>query len=408
MNNTWSTPTRIMVVSAIILGGIWLMVKASAMFESLMIAALLAYLLYPLVLLLERRTRLNHKWAALVVFLVFVLLVASIPAAAGTLAVSQFDRASSELTTALTALRERAAQPFLFFGFQINPQTLIANTEQALSNALASLPGGSLIVLSSLTKNLLWVLLILITMFYLLRDGPQLKSVLLKYVPLAYKAEIERLIDEIDVVWRLFLKVQLLIFFVLAVLMILGTAGIIWLFRAGLLAFSPLGFILLMVLLYTAVQQVDNLWLRPWLMGESLKLHPALVFVGLTGALAVSGLLGALLIVPGIATAKVVGGYIYRKLSDLPPWEAEDESSPQALRYNYADPGRLQHPESRERLGDEARRGDLERRGDTEHRGDLEHRGDIEPRGDIEHRGEKEFRENPQGRYDENLENPGG
>ncbi len=341
MNNTWSTSTRIMVISAIILAGIWLMVKASAMFESLMIAALLAYLLYPLVQWLERRTRLNHKLATALVFLVFVLLVASIPAAAGTLAVSQFDRLSAELSTALFALRERATQSFLIFGFQINPQTLIANTEQAFSNALASLPGGSLNMLSSLTKNLLWVLLILITMFYLLRDGPELKSLLLRYVPLAYKAEIDRLIDEVDAVWRLFLKVQLLIFVVLGGLMILGTLGIIWMFRAGLLAFSPLGFILLLVLLYTAVQQLDNLWLRPWLMGESLKLHPALVFIGLTGALAVSGLLGALLIVPGIATAKVVGGYLYRKLSDLPPWEVEDDSSPQALRYNYADPGRL-------------------------------------------------------------------
>ena len=353
MNNTWTNSTRIMVVSAIILGGIWLMVKASAMFESLMIAALLAFLLYPLVKWLERRTRLNHNLATIMVFLVFVLLVASIPAAAGTLAVSQFDRVSVELTTALQALRERATQSFLLFGIQINPQSLVANTEQSLSTALASLPSGSLNMLSSLTKNLLWVLLILITMFYLLRDGPELKSALLTYVPLAYKAEIDRLIDEINLVWRLFLKVQLIIFVVLGGLMILGTTGIIWLFRAGLLDFSPLGFILLMVLLYTAVQQVDNLWLRPWLMGESLKLHPALVFIGLTGALAVSGLLGALLIVPGIATAKVVGGYIYRKLSDQPPWEVDDETSPQALRFNYADPGRLKSVDQGELLDDD-------------------------------------------------------
>ena len=341
MNNTWSASTRIMVISAILLTGVWLIVQASAMFESLLIAALLAYLLYPMVKWLERRTRLRHRAAAMIVFLIFILLVASIPAAMGTLAVSQFNRLSSELVTALLALRERAMQPFFIFGFSINPQLLIANTEQTFSDALGSLPGGSLNMLSSITKNVLWVILILITIFYLLRDGPRLKSSLLNYVPLAYKAEIDRLIDEINVVWRIFLKVQLLIFFVLGSLMILGTLGIIWLFRAGLLAFSPLGFILLVVLLYTAVQQVDNLWLRPWLMGEQLKLHPGVVFAGLTGALAISGLLGALLIVPGIATIKLVGGYIYRKLSDQPPWEVEDEGSPEALRYNYADPGRL-------------------------------------------------------------------
>ena len=125
----------------------------------------------------------------------------------------------------------------------------------------------------------------------------------------------------------MFLRVQLLIFVVLAALMGSGTFLVIWLFRSGLLGFSPLVMIVLLVLVYTAAQQVDNLWLRPQLMGHRLQLHPGLVFAGLTGALVVSGVLGALLIVPFMASIKVLGHYIYCQLFDLPPWDEPDDSA---------------------------------------------------------------------------------
>ena len=133
-----------------------------------------------------------------------------------------------------------------------------------------------------------------------------------------------RLLDEIDDVWGVFLRVQLLIFVVLAILMAAGTFLVIWLFRMGLLGLSPFGLILLLILIYAAVQQVDNLWLRPQLMGRQLRLYPALVFVGLLGALGLSGVLGAIVVVPCIATAEVVGRYIHRKLLGLAPWPTED------------------------------------------------------------------------------------
>ena len=85
---------------------------------------------------------------------------------------------------------------------------------------------------------------------------------------------------------------------------------------------------MLLILVYAGAQQVDNLWLRPQLMGKKLSLHPGLVFAGLTGALVVSGFLGALLIVPLMATIRVVGGYIYARLLDLPPWPQDELIEP--------------------------------------------------------------------------------
>ena len=146
----------------------------------------------------------------------------------------------------------------------------------------------------------------------------KIKPWLVTLVPELHQEEIGILLDKIDQVWGKFLRIQILMFFVIFVLMVVGTLLIVGLFRFGLLRWSPLGFIALLVLLYTAIQQLDNLWIRPHILGRQMRLHPGLVFAGLVGALMVSGLLGALLVVPLLATAKVVGRYVHRKLLGLP------------------------------------------------------------------------------------------
>jgi predicted PurR-regulated permease PerM len=254
----------------------------------------------------------------------FLLLLASIPAALGTMVVRQFQRIKAEFMVAMTALELWLTQPIDLFGYHIYPKLLLDNLEQAGGRVLPSLTEESFNILAEVTNNLLWGIVVLISLYYLLKDGPKIKLWVIGYAPVEYQGDIKRLLDEIDDVWGVFLRVQLLIFIVLAALMSSGTFLVIWLFRTGLLSFSPLGLILLLILVYTAAQQVDNLWLRPQLMGRHLRLHPGLVFAGLTAALVVGGILGALLIVPLMVTIKVLGKYIYCQLMDLPPWPQND------------------------------------------------------------------------------------
>jgi len=323
MNTTWSSTTRILVIVIILLGAIWLAVVANPLFEALVISALLAYLLDPVVRLLMCRAHLNRPLAAVCVYVLFLLILAGIPTVLGVVTVGQFHRLETEFVTAVDALKRWLFRPVTVLGYPLRPRVLLDNLEQSVSSALAALPSGSFGLLSDVTTNLLWGLVSLVSLYYFLKDGPKIKPWLVGLAPPAYQDEIQRLMDEIDHVWRIFLRVQLFIFVVLTVLIAVGTLLVIWLFRAGLLPWSPLVFVLLLVLVYTAAQQVDNLWLRPQLMGRQLRLHPGLVFVGLTGALALSGVLGTFVVVPCMATAKVVGRYVHRKLLGLPPWPAE-------------------------------------------------------------------------------------
>ena len=60
-------------------------------------------------------------------------------------------------------------------------------------------------------------------------------------------------------------------------------------------------------------------------MSERLRLHPAVVFVAVIASLAMAGILTALIIVPLIGSAMVVGHYLYCKILDIEPWPENEE-----------------------------------------------------------------------------------
>ena len=319
MDRSWTYIIRIILIIVGVMGAIWLVAVAGPLLEALLIAALLAYLLNPAVRLIIRWTRLSRPLTVGVVYLIFLLILVGIPAGLGAIAINQFHRLEQEFLEAVAELKNWLIQPIVLLGFHLYPQVLLDNLEQAAGTVVATLSGGSLNILSDVTTNLLWGMVILVSLYYFLKDGPKIKPWLAGLAPPKYQGEIRHLLDEIDAVWGLFLRVQLFIFLVLAILMVLGTLLVIWLFRSGLLPFSLIGFVLTLILVYTLAQQVDNLWLRPQLMGRKLHLHPGLVFVGLIGALALSGFLGALIVVPAMATVKVIGSHFHRKfLVSLP------------------------------------------------------------------------------------------
>lgn len=313
--------------------GLWLAVKLLPILEALAVAGLLAYLLHPVAQWFARNSRMAYRNSAGLVLLGFLILLAVIPATLGTVFWSRFKGiVDSAFDVTTVELNGWLSQSIDLFFISLSPQDLFENLNAYLADLLAPLPAQSFNVLSGISLNIFWVVLVFVCAYYLLRDGPRAKTWVLARLPQVYRPEITVLIEKLDVVWRVFLRVQLLIFLILAVLFGLGTVFVVWLFTAGVLPFSLILLIVLLIVVYTAAQQVDNLWLRPRWMGRSLDLHPGLVLASLLAALAIGGILLALLIVPLIATAKVVGGYIYRKLMDLPPWpelapESEIESA---------------------------------------------------------------------------------
>lgn len=306
----------------------WLLWVIRPLLVALIISGLLAYLLNPLLGRLERRLGGRRPLAATIVYVAILALFGGLVALLGAVTLDQWPLIERELLGALAVMQGWWTRPFFLFGFELHPETLLANLQNSGSNALSTLTIGADGLLGNLTDNLLWGLVVFVSLYYLLKDGQRIQPQLLELLPPRYQPEAQELLTQIDKVWGVFLRVQLLIFAVLAVLLVSSTTLIIWLFRQGWLPLSPIGLALLLVGVYAAIQQVDNLWLRPQLMGHALKLHPGIIFVGLIAGLALSGLLGALLIVPVLATAKVIGLFVYVRL--LPIFAEEPGSQPDA------------------------------------------------------------------------------
>ncbi len=316
----WSAKTKYIVSVILILGTGWLLISVKPMLTALVMAALFAYLFGSVSRMLARWTRLSRARAARVVFFGLVFVLLSIPATVGAIVIEQFHNLEGEFLAAIAAIRKWISQPIEIIDHRIQPKMLVENLEQAAGSVLSAILGDSLNLLLGVTTNLLWVLLFFFSLYYLLKDGHKLVPWLIQVTPTEYQSDYQRLLDELDKVWGVFLRVQILMFVILGVLMGAGFLLVIWLFRSGLIPFSPLLLILMLALVVFAAQQIDNLWLRPQLMGKSLHMHPGLVFASLTAALMVGGFLCAFFVVPLMGTAKVLGRYIYCQIFDLPPW----------------------------------------------------------------------------------------
>jgi predicted PurR-regulated permease PerM len=88
------------------------------------------------------------------------------------------------------------------------------------------------------------------------------------------------------------------------------------------------------LLVYAVLIMIKNFWLRPYIMGRSVHMHEALVLISILLATMLWGILGALIVVPALASLGVIWDYLRRRILGLPPFPppesvpGEDNSAP--------------------------------------------------------------------------------
>jgi hypothetical protein len=107
----------------------------------------------------------------------------------------------------------------------------------------------------------------------------------------------------------------------------------------------------IVIIIYLVLINLKNFFLRPYIMGRSVHMNEALVFIAIMIATILKGILGALLVVPLLATVVVIGGYIQRRVLGLPPFE--DDGRTQFMAPEESQPPRRKwtREERRRRLG---------------------------------------------------------
>jgi predicted PurR-regulated permease PerM len=111
---------------------------------------------------------------------------------------------------------------------------------------------------------------------------------------------------------------------------------IIWLIIASILVFTlgsnwmPIpnwAFTLLVIGLHLVFIQFDLNYLIPRIIGRRVQLPPLVVILGIVVGGVLAGVLGIFLAAPTIASARVIGRYIYANLTDQDPFPVQEDAT---------------------------------------------------------------------------------
>lgn len=350
------------------------LVNFRAFIGPLLLSFILAYLFHPIVAWVNRITKFNWRMSVNLVYLIVLILIIGFLTISGIAVVQQIQSLIRVIQNFIETLPTLAADlstreftlgplPYKLTLSQFNLQSL---SEQLLST-LQPLLGrvGSLVssFATGAAVTLGWGLFTLVISYFLLAESGNVNNELIRVEIPGYDADIRRLGHELRSIWNSFLRGQLVIILLVIVsytllMTILGVrysyaiallAGIarflpyvgplitwialilVTLFQASnYFGLQPLQHaILALVLAFLLDQVFDNL-VQPKIMGQSLRVHPAAVLVAALIAANLIGLSGLVLAAPVLASMKLVGRYIFRKMLDLDPWVGMDQPAPVA------------------------------------------------------------------------------
>ena len=353
MKDSWSLPTRYLTVIILLMGLVAIAWVAHDLFKPLVIAGLVAYILNPVVIFLTQHTRMSHRLASNLVYFVVLALLIAVPATLAPVLLDETQMLVSDLLKSLEQLRAALSQPFVVSGFRINLRPFLFDLTQSLSALLKPLPEDALRFLERTSKGTAWFLVIVVSIYYFLTDWGKGRKWLFRLAPPLYRADVRRLYQEIVRVWMAYLRGQLTLMLIVGIVFTIvwwaiGLPGALILgLLTGLFSLVPevgpfVGamlaaivallngsnfinlpnhwFAALVIGIYLVLINFKNIWLRPHIMGRSVHMHEGVVFVAIIAAVVFQGVLGALIIVPVLASAAVVLRYMRRRILNLPPF----------------------------------------------------------------------------------------
>jgi predicted PurR-regulated permease PerM/phosphoglycolate phosphatase-like HAD superfamily hydrolase len=351
----WSNLTKIIVAITLAVLALILLITFRVLITPTIVAFLLAFILgYP-VNWIQRSTGWARSISVALTYVVLLLVLVLMPV----LILPRFADLAQSLQATLEGLvedlRNVSTGPIFAFGpINFSPDMLIQQAGEMLGNLLVIATGNPLTLARGLTNSLITVVYVLVLNFWLLKDSYKLQRLAMDQIPVDYQEDARRLGLELRQIWHAFMRGQLTLAIVVALLtwialLIVGmpNAGALALL-AGVLEFLPsigpaisgtigtvfalfqgstwlpannLTFAIVVGLIYGIIGQLEGIYLIPRLVGGQVRLHPALAFVGVIAGTLVFGLLGVLLAMPIMASARTILSYVYRKLFDLEPFE---------------------------------------------------------------------------------------
>lgn len=320
---------------------LWFIYQTQTVLTPVALSLLAAYLLDPFIDRLEQR-KIPRTLGILALLAAAILLVGLALLVIVPVLVDQISTLSGNLPEYVARTREwinATALPFLErMGFDVRPEALseaLFGEQQQAGATVQRILGGALEVTSgayAVLAQLLNILLIPIITFYLLKDYDAMASWTMGLIPPRKRALVREVGADLGAAVGNFLRGQLAVSLIIAVLYGIGFA-IIGLQYAALLGLaagvlslvpyvgsvltavlaalvailgpSPWSHLLGVVVIYGAVQLLDANIITPKVMGDRVGLHPVVVLIAILVFATLLGFVGLLIAVPLTAMIKV-------------------------------------------------------------------------------------------------------
>jgi HAD superfamily hydrolase (TIGR01509 family) len=366
----WSPFIKQLVLIAILAVGVWLLVQARTVLPALILALLLGYIVAQPVPRFVRGT----GWPRGVAVAISELLVLLVIMIFGAVILPWLVSALSTFVATLVNLVQE------LLGVTPKPVTLVPGVTidlgpfyrplnqwlsgvvatdlseaQTLQAFLGTFANSAAVVLRRAASGITYVFVIVVLAFYVARDSPRLWRYAAARLPDPLRHEVAQLLRDLGRIWNAFLRGQFVLALIVGIMVwlamaILGVRSAVVLgLISGLMEFVPaigpviaavpgvaIAFFLgsswlpipnlwlaaIVLLVYVVIQQFESLYLIPKVIGGRIRLHPAVVIVGVLVGARLGGILGILLAAPTIASAKVLLRYAYRKLLDMDAYPA--------------------------------------------------------------------------------------
>ena len=331
------------IVSVVFSAFYFLVWPLRVLFAPVALALVVVYLLNPLVNLLERRG-LRRGFGVAIIYVLFVAVVAVglsllVPIIARQIT-GFIDKLPEYVQDATREINSFAAKRGWDYRINLDTakiQQYIVDNREAIIGVL----GGVRSFAFGLIHILITLIIGIILSIYILLDMPKIQRSMRNLLPEGRRDEIIGLAENVGNVLGSFFRGQLLVALFVGIASAVGLTWVKIPFAAvvgliagvfnlvpligpfigavpavilGLLSGDPIR-ALWGALVLLLVQQIDNHIISPNVMARTVKLHPITVMLALLAAGSLFGLFGMLLIVPGIATVKMLAGHFWKKRS---------------------------------------------------------------------------------------------
>jgi predicted PurR-regulated permease PerM len=316
----------------------WLVYLLGPILAPFLTAAILAYICDPLVTKLERRGlsrtvgTLLTLVGLLVVGIVFILILVPMFVSE---ARALYEQLPAFVTRVKTDLLPWIQQQFGIV-IPLDPQDFAKWLKENAGDAGGAASSAASVIASHLFVGIrvggmalvgfvINLLLVPVVMFYLLRDWPKLVALIDALIPRRWQRKTHELSREVDAVLAEFLRGQVSVMLIMAVLYTLGlwavglqfalpvgmltgllvfvpylgsVSGIVLGTIAALMQFQSLAAVIPVWIVFAVGQLLEGFVVTPWAVGDRIGLHPVVVIFALLAFGQLFGFVGVLLALP--------------------------------------------------------------------------------------------------------------